>query len=1057
MKDKKEKNLTNANKKNIKKILNLTIFIIFLLGILVGSFFAVYKSTVDRYDITYKGGFGLNIAVQTETFDPNTDLPNYSNPGETQSISILKNKLDPLGNKNFYFSIWKEESNDLKSITFVNVQTAKSTYDNNLNNFISESERPGFLYFTDATGKDLLINNDNRTPVTKVLSSASSSVDKNNQNSPIIQLNVLDTDTWNNTIIKGSNNNLFIWTDLAYFVNDLRNINKLSQFDSLFNILNPLNVDIKSIFDFTYENSITRHNLWDDYLRNLTNPNNDAFTKELEATKNWIITTSGSSTSLDAGMNSNDPKNVSNKYIDAFRPSLASIISNQSININHEFDKYLLDEDKNPKPIDTSNGNSVYNISVESNSDAKKAANLINGGLHGIVFSVVYSYVIPSAISDMKFKISLIIFIIFILAVIIFLITYYRLFGFICSLGIILTLAISYMLIGLLLIEIGPPLILSLLIILFLNIDSNIHFFEHFKREYYVQNVANTKSFKLANKKTFLSIVDYHLILLILGLVLFSFSSNSLKMFSISLIILCLVSFIIYVFITKMLYYWIIKSKWLDNSKILQIPNFLFFKNKKLSIEKNTNQVVNNNDSLSNDVDNIKNKLDKNKKPAVFAKIKNSFNKTININSNNKIQKQFSIRILFVSLISVLIIISCLLFGINGARNGEQTLSHNHPGTTIKLYDVNENNINVDQNELNKLIKEKYHNKMDFTIYLINPVNQVDGQSLSQYNLLLTTNLKYDSKLQIDVIQWLKSSELPDKYNLNFQTIDYFKTTSSSYQELIKQFFIVVGFIILAILIYMMIRFNWTQFLAVLGALCFTVIMVITFINFSYVWITLDMFLALLGVAIYVIVEGVFVSSKIKYEKLKYNKENYKPIFNLYIKYKLELKKIKLYAKNEYKNELEKIVISDIEFSNNEFKSKKQELKKIIKINLKQKKQELKQIKNEFKNEFKNSDANYLLDLKKYLIKDSIKRAVITSIIFSIITILLIIFGGLPIGFGLIILIGINISIFSSIFIFIEIWLFIERYNILHSLKINTYLMDHTLELDEENVLGINM
>ncbi len=1061
-----------------KKIFNI-IFLLFIVSIiLIGSFFSIFKAEVSNYDINYKGGYGLNIIVQNKSFDKNGN-PTLSNTNQKEAVSLLKSKLDPLNNKNIVYRSWQQPNQDnfWNTDAVVNVQTSKSTYNNSIFDFINSATRPGYLYFTDKTkGKDLLIDSSgsSRTIISDIIGNVSSGVDKNSQNSPIVNLTIKDTDTWNTKIINQSSSTtsssddsskeFIIWTDLAYFVNDLRNIDDYDQFNSLaielmFSSMNNKD-DMYPVFNYTTQNNsgITEtHNLIDDYNNSSVN-NRQNFINELKLDKNseWKIPLSSNSTdsdnsgSLEQGMNSNNPASVDSKYIDPFRPYFWDIINKKpSINVDNEFNKYELADESNPQELSSDN---IYSISSKSSFDSKNSAALINSGIHGLEFNLDGSYNIAPLITTVQFKISLFIFIAFIFAIIVFLIAYYRLFGLICSLGMILMLAISYLLIGFLAIEIGPALILSILVILFLFIDSNINFFEHFRKEYHQQNVSNSQSYKLANKKTFLTIIDYHLIILFLGLAIFIFSNNALRMFGISIIILTLISFITSIFIVRLLYFYSIKSKLLEEFRFLRMPKnlkLIFNFNKKNNFNK-----INKNEIDINNVNNNSNNL-------LVLKEKNETKNVKFINSISNYTKSFKnkknkLSIIFFSFFVSLLIVSCFLFGIYGVRFGQETIhgSNWNTGTTFLINDTVDasSTISSDVNKLNGAIKDKYDRKFDYSVYA-----PERSQNNTDYNILLITNVQFKSNLYNEIFEWLNSENIQINYNLYLTVNNDSKIISASYSDTVKQLLIIFGVVILIVLIYILFRFNWSQFITVLGSLIFAIILTILVVNVTHVWITLEMLLALLGVMIYVIVDGIILCSKIKYEKVKYKNDNFIPIYKKYLEYKKHKREYREYFKIEYDKEINKLILSDNKYSNSEFLNQKSLIKEEVKSLLESKKEPLKQQKIEYKKILRDNNINYLFKIKYSIIKENIKRSILTSIIFTTLILILMLSGGVSIGFGIVVLFGVNIAIFGALIILLTLWLIFDKYNIITNLKIKNFLKKRKLELDEEDVEGINI
>ncbi len=1101
-KDKLNTSKELINNKKTKKNIFFKIFSFVFLIIIICfcSFFAIYKSSIDQYDITYEGGMGMHVAIQKINYDSEgnpTDTPTYYNSRD--AVESLKSKLDPLNNKNFVFNGTNEFDMDtVEEKGVVDVQTANNTYDS-LNDFVNDATRPGYLYFMDKDGIDLLTSNNSssssdssveesaiesdststtRTPITSVVNNAKYSLDSNNK--PVIALNIADQDTWKN-VISGANGELVLWTDIAYFINDLRDITNYNQFNSLMGIIkNSIDTNVQQIFDYTDSRGDTK-NLYNDWTRDHIN-NKLEFEKELSiSNKNWVIPTTNNNNSsdvttatLDSQMDPNGNNGDANVYIKPLIEHLLSIYNDQSININNEFNQYLLADDKNVSN-ESNSSNDQFNISMNSASDAQKGASLINGSLKGLKFVLYDSYNIDPLLSTLQFKITIFVVLLILCGIFAFLIIYYRLFGFICSLGIIFSLSLIYLLSGILLIQIGPSLLLSIIIILCLNLDSNINFFEHYRKEYYEQNISTTQSYKLANKKTILSILDYHLIIFIIGLIIFWCSTNGLKMFAISLVISCLVSFFVYILITKFLYYLVIKFKWFDNKvKILNLPNkkrISLFKNIKKRITRNKNKKTLFNSSL-----NIQ-------KPSLLSYIGSMDEKNENINDDNnknenivideintlsssnknstktkgnilKSYKKNKIRWIFISIVSLLIIITSILLLTIGPKLGVES----YTGQTFFIKIESSVSPQEMENKINDQILDEYGRKIDYVFKIVD-YNSSGTDSSESYNIILDTNIKKNSSIYNEIEQQLNPSFIDANFaskNGIISTNDY-STTRNTFNKTVIEVLIVFGFLLLSILIYLFIRFKWTYFLGVIGSLIFTVLITLILFNFVQIWVTLNTLLAIVGIISYVLIEGVVISSKIIYEQKKYNNKGFLNIYFVYKEYKNSKKDLKTIKKNFFLKKKNEFILSEIDYSNDEFKKEIKKLKKEYKNSKKEFKLDLRKKCKKYKSSYKDINNNYLLNMKKQVIKDSVKRAIIISIIFTIIISILMAFGGLPIGFGAILFLGLNISIFSTLFITIQIWSIFEKYRIFNNLKIDKYLEMHTLELDEEDVLNVNI
>lgn len=1099
---KKQKLIINNNNnkiqksKNFKGLFQFFIFLLFIASILVGSFFAVFNSNYKNYSIIYQGGYGARVKIMQETLDPNSQWKEKEVPYK-EAVKLLTKKIDPIGNKNIIYNFYKTR-NLFNSYSSIDVKTSKNAFSSK-QLFNSQLGRPGYVYFTNNIGTDLLIKDSSRTKIFDVLSGVSSTL-KEGTRLPSLTFNVKDNKKWTeilNDASKGKDKTLYIWSDLAYFIDSLRNISDLDQFKSLINDINNVQ---KSQDDIKYIKKVFTLNLkeYDPFnfndddlysLCNKANSNNPQAEETLrkilkDSNKIWQIPVigpnlNGEKETLSEGLNPSSSLDKEAPYIDPFRKMLMKFYNDKKINTKNQtkFNDYLLGKtivNSSPKYCikqfnkselkDNSATNNV--ITMNNITEAKRAAGLINLSLKNIICNIIYKYNIDPAISKLNLFLSLFVFILVLIIIFLFLIFYYRLFGFILSLLMIFFITVSYLVLGVLLIEVGPPLILSFLIILALFLESAINFFEHYKKEYYIQNVSHLMSFKFANKKTFLSVIDYHSILLIFGLIMYWSSSSQLKMFSTILIITALFSFAV-IIISRLIFFLIIKFGWFNNKKLkfLLLPGFFnktkffnFFKKNKsyktlnnLNFKANRNLININNQSLSNmeDLDNqgkinsleIKKPINKglnSKKPKNPKKFKFNF--------NSKIKK-----ILLITLTISIIIISAFLIGFNQLR----TTFDLSNGTVFYLYDQKKETSEIDKDieKFDNSIKEKFNNKFNYKTFhfIINPINVADVD-IKNANIAVITTIKREEDLFREFVNFLSTTAT--SYTLIYDNI-YSTNTPVLFYKLNMELLIGFSVFSLLILFYIIIRFNWSKYLAITGSVIFTALIIIGISIISQITLSLSSFLALIGIILYSLLDAIIICNKIRYTEEKYNIDKFKNVLDNFLIFKKEKKELKFLKKRIYLTKLKTLILSNEEITNKDFKKKKVLFKNEYKKEQKILKESVKNKYKNYKNTYKTSN-NYLFEINKLIKKESIRRGIILTIILFLITSMFTIFGGISLAFGFIIIIGLPISIFSSIYLMPIIWIYFDKYRILRKLRVKNYLKNYKLDMDEENILGIN-
>jgi len=1031
--DSTKHNLKQKRKSHIGKIFT---FWCIILMVFVGIFAIFWNFELATFDFVYNGGYGINVSVKKVDQTKTSSKTKYYEG--SKATAALKAKLNPLDNKVIFLRYTNKYTDNysLTSYSVVTAQAAKNTY-KSLKNFISAAEQPGFLYFLDNNGNDLLVdksgNKPSRTPISDVVSSSSASSNKKNNNAPIITLNLNSkgSSTWKQV----TKNNFNIWVDIPYYLDKIRDVSSFSQIQALRTIAisNHWSSSAKQIFSFSFDKGKQT------IIQNLLQiPSPKEFKADYKHFNNWKwkipvadLNNPNDSQTLSFGMDPNLKKDVGNKYIDnSIRTSLTSFYNNKTINKKHRLDKYVLALNQ-PKSTKTNNSNV---ISMDNLSDAKTTSNLINGSLQGIKFQVISSFLINPLLTNVDLILALVLLLAFLIIVFGFLIYQYRIFGFLAALSIIVSTAITYMLCSILFVQVGPAVILAMLIIWVLLLGSCINLFENYKKEHFKNNLSQKVSFKLANKKTILSTIDYHVILFIFSLILFWVGGDTLKLFSISIVVAVISSFVFSILINRICSYLLIKFNLINKKKKSffsireKMLNFNVVKFLKQKTKKQKNQ--------------IQKKVSVLNRKQVLYKIKFDHFKLF---LKEKKQKLF---LVVVSLFTIGAVVVSVVFGFNFSIATSNSYDYFINSRSI--------NLNIAQDNLKNILNDyekTNHVNLDFNVYKL--ISNSANKS-NDYNLVVFTNIT-SSNSSYKLNQFLTLQKNLKLINCDSFDIKYYKNHAFTFSNIFIKMLIVIASTIGFIFIYISIRFNWAQFIGVLGSCLFALFLsVIIFLAF-HLTITFNVILALGGVFLYCLALSAIVCEKINYEKKRFNLKQFYPIFEKFNYYRKNFKTIQKQKKIMYKKELLAIINNKENYTNKSFKIQKKLIKqKIAQLKIVNSNKLIK-LKNDYQSNYQNSQLNYLKGIHKNIINETINKIYLLSFIFGIIILILSICGLTSYSFGILTFVGIVASLFSTTFILTSLWEKLDKYNLLLRCRLRYFFKYKKFILDEEDVEGTNI
>ncbi|WP_434343225.1 protein translocase SecDF, variant type [Mycoplasma sp. 06067-C1-B144P-99-0482-3] len=320
-----------------------------------------------------------------------------------------------------------------------------------------------------------------------------------------------------------------------------------------------------------------------------------------------------------------------------------------------------------------------------------------------------------------------------------------------------------------------------------------------------------------------------------------------------------------------------------------------------------------------------------------------------------------------------------------------------------------------------------------------------------------------------------------DDNNSSSGIINLVNIPVTAYGE-IKNIAIIFAITLLALLIYILIRFKWTYFVALALTLVLTIVLVSSLVIIFRVPVGIEILSAILAVLSFTIITCVLFLGKGKSIIKSKDNKTFSEMFEKEIlaysnkkvtRYQVDNKIYKL--KVEYKNNKKNLIKQQLESKNIKsilakmffklkqnlklrFNKKHNQLYKNLKLEIKENKKILKQHKKHTKIEI-DLIANNNAFLKETFInvfKFGISRSFLVTTIY-IIYALIISFGMYSIiGMGLTISIGILIASLVSLLIALPIWIWLEKKRMIHVLGYRYYVQNFKINQEEQIINGIN-
>ncbi|VEU70981.1 protein translocase subunit SecDF [Mycoplasmopsis glycophila] len=436
--------------------------------------------------------------------------------------------------------------------------------------------------------------------------------------------------------------------------------------------------------------------------------------------------------------------------------------------------------------------------------DAKELASKIKFGLSNYELVPLLKYYVQADKNQTAFKYAIFAGIVIFSLIAIFMMVNYGLLGALStismSLYIFLTLLIFTALRG----EYSPSTLAAMIIGIGISVDANVITYERLKKQIY-EGDSFKKSFKNANRQSLSSILDANITTLLVGFILFYFGTKDVKGFSITLVLSVLFTLIVMLVFQKFV------AHMLANTGLFEKRLYLLGVHKKY-IEKPTRlrTFINQNDFL-------------------------------------KQSKWFALASF------IFILVAIIIFGAIAGKNGSFGSGIN---TSIEF--SGGLNISIVANEA-KSIYMTQANAQEIQNLLAAKMNGIENiQDLISINLSDKQNDSYLVSLKLigsnfdqeEILTQVKT--IVSDYNSNFNVLAL-QVSNSEAQKLVINALIATSISFIAIIVYLLIRMNYTYSIAAIFGLLHDFLMVIAFIIITRLQIStivVAAMLAILGLSI---------------------------------------------------------------------------------------------------------------------------------------------------------------------------------------------------------------
>ena len=1075
--------------------------------------------------IAYSGGF----QVVSNVYDYNKPLTPPANPDPNGDAKkdwpLLQDKLDPLKQKNLAFSTIGEHSVEVEAPK--SLYTNLSNFEDAVNRegalFLidpklkSDDAYDGDILLKRTPGKTEGSDTFQRTPIKNVFTSVSATINRSSRK-PIVQFNT--GSDWSKASKKTLSNKdpLYIWTDLGTVLNKLRsydtNITLFKSFMTAFQDRISKITDqtaasqAESVFQFQVKNSPYVPGGEGDMLKLFSSSAfNAQALKSILSNIDFKWTRPASILSVNPNEGVKDKpgppyKDVSKnerEFLIPFEATIQKIFTDNESNVDFvkTISPFLLNwKDIKAKTALSTGSNSVY-FYTDSESDATIMAALVKSGLSGINFRVISTVTVDPIISSGLLEATLIVLgIVFALGSG-YLVLYYRSFGFLTVMSFAFSILMTIYVASLLSVTFSPVSFAALIIALVTILSAIILIIRRYKLEKIKTKLPFLTALKIALKQTLPFLIDGTVIFVILTLSIYWFSTGQLKSFSIMLLIGLLITFVAVIGITSLLFYLMVRLNLFDRFPFLDVQKKFWEFPRQIKLQKTRDKSVIKKARVSRkDLKKIEN-LDE---PQMKRRTendqsgddnqdlwsKNESNLVIEENVGKpsyaaKIKEWFKQRITFFNLIkwtplfaSVMIIVGIIVF-FTGAANFDSSVQKGSVYTynqaqfqrhkdTETFFTPKEQEKYIEDVANTGLSSRGRIDKYDLaSIQASINVSTTFIDNSFQPSLTISTDITTISKAN-QFNDWLRSTGTftSTKYiYFNFRD----PTQASSF---IKATFIALGVGIGLIVLYIIFRFDWAQFLSIVSAGLFSLALTFGIVATFQILISTGTIVILAAIWCFAVVNAAFIMSKAREIKRKFDIKAYESFFADVHSQKEEIGSLKKII-HFNPNQLIKQHVAELKENDpglNKWYARRQMFKQ-FKANVSSvdfelpTKEAIKQAKIQKKTRQKeyikyNHENNFLYKIANMTMKEMFLHYFLIALLSTVILVVLSVLSGYAGSYFIAMLIGILVSIYAAFIVTIPIWVQLEKRRAINQVKLMKYLDSRRVSQDEEKVEGIN-
>ncbi|WP_215826986.1 protein translocase subunit SecDF [Spiroplasma endosymbiont of 'Nebria riversi'] len=831
------------------------LFIILILsitaGLIMGSFFV---------DNNFRSGILVGGAYQT--------IVSYENAkNRHEAVNTLQDKIDPLRKKRMDIIHFASNIGESR----LNVVVPQANY-GNIADFLRDVERSGSIFFLDDKGDDLLVGTgtgetykpakkDGKRIVLKDFIDSSSIKNSliSGINKPSIEFKIKNLDLYNAILKYQDKKSVYVWQDFGQMLDEMRsNYNDLIKLRKFINAkavalqggeAQELRNALRSLLTASVRNrengDVKEVNLADHSV----NTDSDIYNyfQNADVTFNEVLSYNKNSPNSDLTIDINDEDDTydKQKYLNLFRPFLVELVNTEFKDVmNNKYkNKYLITSSSlQLKPNNSDKVSDIAFIEISGEEAAAGLSKIFSAGIKGIAYQVE-SYSVSDAVISNVTKVMMIITVsVILLIILVILAVFYRVLGLILDLILATMVVVTMVVFNVLLGIYGWEVFIAMLIGMMVALSSSIILLERMKTEFN-GGKSLIQSFLDANRKSISTVFDATVLPLIISFFIYWFGTGIIKSFAIMLIISILGAFIFGIVLIRGIYYSLLSLNWINNRQDLVMTNSVIIKQK---------------------IHHLIKKLGFNRITQFFKKF--------------SYQKSFKWLVLLST-----IIISCGVIVVTTAGPGT---SLEFTRGTIFQVQTSRHSITSDDEAFLKAIEETKNEiiikfKTDYLAdsYSLAVFRRMEDRG---YNIFIKTSL-IDNKYVNSLQTWLSENNFQSEIRIN--DVSYGSLWNETSGSVVINGIIVLAVIMVIILIYLIIRFDWSFILPLILTIIHDVLLTCSLIIICRFEVTIEVVTAILAVVIFAIFHKIIIFDRVRENKIglditKMNKSNLSDLVN---------------------------------------------------------------------------------------------------------------------------------------------------------------------------------